>query len=126
VQDFEGTHHAPKWPYAGAWQCDTPIGNSWGYIEGLKVASGLSLIHQFMAVASCGGNLLLNVSPKADGSISEDQQQSLRTLGDWLAENGEAIYGSRAWVRPGEGPGVHQYRTVIGGAARRRSSTGRA
>ncbi|MBS1820950.1 MAG: alpha-L-fucosidase [Acidobacteria bacterium] len=106
VQDFEGTHHAPKWPFAGAWQCDTPIGNSWGYINGLKVASGLSLIHQFMAVASCGGNLLLNVSPKADGSIPEDQQASLRALGDWLAENGEAIYGSRAWIRPGEGPGV--------------------
>lgn len=104
VQDFEGTHHAPKWPYAGAWQCDSPIGNSWGYIEGLKVASGLSLIHQFMAVASCGGNLLLNVSPRGDGSIPEDQQASLRTLGDWLAENGEAIYGSRAWIRPGKAP----------------------
>jgi alpha-L-fucosidase len=106
VQDFEGTHHAPKWPFAGAWQCDTPIGSSWGYIEGLKVASGLSLIHQMMAVASCGGNLLLNISPKGDGSIPEDQQQSLRVLGDWLAENGEAIYGSRAWIRPGEGPAV--------------------
>lgn len=106
VQDFEGTHHAPKWPFAGAWQCDTPIGNSWGYIEGLKVASGLSLIHQMMAVASCGGNLLLNVSPKGDGSIPDNQQQSLRTLGDWLQENGEAIYGSRAWIRPGEGPAV--------------------
>lgn len=106
VQDFEGTHHAPKWPFAGPWQCDTPIGNSWGYIEGLKVASGLSLIHQIMAVASCGGNLLLNISPKGDGSIPEDQQQSLRTLGDWLQENGEAIYSSRAWVIPGEGPAI--------------------
>lgn len=106
VQDFEGTHHAPTWTYPGTWQCDTPIGNSWGYIEGLKVASGLSLIHQMMAVASCGGNLLLNVSPKGDGSIPEDQQQSLRILGDWLAENGEAIYGSRAWIKPGEGPDV--------------------
>lgn len=106
VQDFEGSHHAPKLPFAGAWQCDTPIGNSWGYIEGLKVASGLSLIHQMMAVASCGGNLLLNISPKGDGSIPEDQQASLRTLGDWLQENGEAIYGSRAWITPGEGPGI--------------------
>jgi alpha-L-fucosidase len=106
VQDFEGTHHAPKWPYPAAWQCDTPIGNSWGYIEGLRVATGLSLIHQIVAVASCGGNLLLNISPKGDGSIPDDQQQSLLTLGKWLAANGEAIYGTRAWNIPGEGTSV--------------------
>ncbi|MEG9438626.1 alpha-L-fucosidase [Edaphobacter sp. HDX4] len=108
VQDFEGTHHAPKWPYPAAWQCDTPIGNSWGYIEGLKVASGLSLIHQMMAVASCGGNLLLNVSPRGDGSIPGDQQKALFTLGKWLGANGEAIYNSRAWIVPGEGPSIPQ------------------
>jgi alpha-L-fucosidase len=106
VQDFEGSHHAPRLPFAGPWQCDTPIGTSWGYIEAMKVASGLSLIHQMMAVASCGGNLLLNVSPMGDGSIPENQQASLRILGEWLKANGEAIYGSRAWIRPGEGPGV--------------------
>jgi alpha-L-fucosidase len=57
-------------------------------------------------VASCGGNLLLNISPKGDGSIPEDQQASLGELGAWLKENGEAIYGSRAWITPGEGPAV--------------------
>jgi alpha-L-fucosidase len=45
-----------------------------------------------------GGNLLLNVSPRPDGTIPEWQQQSLREIGDWLKLNGEAVYGSRAGI----------------------------
>lgn len=106
VQDFEGSGRAPKWPYPAAWQCDSPIGNSWGYIDGLKVISGLSLIRTLVEIASNDGNLLLNISPKGDGSIPQDQQDSLRMLGTWLKTHGEAIYGSHAWHIPGEGPGI--------------------
>jgi alpha-L-fucosidase len=49
---------------------------------------------------------MLNVSPMGDGSIPEIQQQTLHVIGDWLRDNGEAIYGSRPWRIMGEGPGV--------------------
>ncbi len=61
-------------------------------------------MRELFEIASLGGNLLLNISPKGDGSIPADQQQTLLATGDWLRINGEAIYGSHPWIRFGEGP----------------------
>jgi alpha-L-fucosidase len=52
---------------------------------------------------SKGGNLLLNLSPKADGTIPAEQQQILAEIGRWLDTNGDAIYESRPWNKFGEG-----------------------
>lgn len=106
VQTAESMGGSPEWIYPGAWQCDTSIGNSWGYIHGLRVLDGATLIRQLIMIASCGGNYMLNVAPMADGSIPEDQQTSILTMGEWLRRNAEAVYGSTTWLRPGEGPGV--------------------
>jgi len=48
--------------------------------------------------------LLLNISPKADGSIPQEQKDMLLAMGDWLKKYGEAIYATRAWEKYGEGP----------------------
>ena len=106
LQTAEGMGGSPQWIYPGAWQCDTSIGNSWGYISGLRVLDGAALVRQLIILASCGGNYMLNVAPMRDGSIPEDQQKSLLTMGEWLRRNGEAVYDSKTWLRPGEGPGV--------------------
>lgn len=77
---------------------------SWSYTEELDIKSGKKLLHTLIDIVSKNGNLLLNISPKADGIIPEDQQQSLREMGVWLRANGEAIYGTRPFVKFGEGP----------------------
>jgi len=54
-----------------------------------------------------GGNLHLDISPRADGTIPMLQQERLVQMGDWLRTNGEAVYGTRPWIVPAEGPMVH-------------------
>jgi alpha-L-fucosidase len=55
------------------------------------------LVHMLVDIVSKNGNLLLNVGPMADGTISELQMERLEGLGAWLAINGEAIFGTRPW-----------------------------
>jgi alpha-L-fucosidase len=55
-------------------------------------------------IVSKNGTLLLNIGPRADGTIPEGDEQILLDIGRWLAINGEAIYGSRPWKVYGEGP----------------------
>lgn len=87
------------------WQTDTSIGKVfWFYMEDetdLKTAN--SLIDDLVDIVSKNGNLLLNVGPRADGSIPEKQQSILKEIGRWLRINGEAIYSTRPWIISGEG-----------------------
>lgn len=87
------------------WQTDTSIGkNSWSHVEGWNSKTPNTIIDDLIDIVSKNGNLLLNVGPKADGTIPEDQKEVLFELGDWLGGNGEAIYDTRPWVIFGEGP----------------------
>jgi len=87
------------------WQTDTSIGkNSWGYVTNWISKTPNTLIDDLIDIVSKNGCLLLNVGPKADGTIPEDQQQVLLEIGKWLNTNGEAIYGTRPWKIFGEGP----------------------
>jgi alpha-L-fucosidase len=90
------------------WETCRGLGKSFGYNqleEDADLMSSSALIEMLVDIVSKNGNLLINVGPKADGSIPEIQKKRLVDLGRWLAINGEAIFGSRPWVRA-EGQGI--------------------
>ncbi len=87
------------------WQSDTAVAtNSWCYTTELTYRSSASILHDLIDIVSKNGALLLNVGPRADGTIPDGDTQILLDMGRWLAVNGEAIYGSRPWRIYGEGP----------------------
>ncbi len=83
---------------------DTISMGSWCYTEGLGIKSTSIVLHSLIDIVSKNGQLLLNISPMADGTIPDNQREVLLAIGDWLEINGEAIYGSRPWNVYGEGP----------------------
>ncbi|MBN1765166.1 MAG: alpha-L-fucosidase [Sedimentisphaerales bacterium] len=87
------------------WMTDDTISTgSWCYTKNLQIKPARDVIHALADTVSKNGIVLLNISPKADGTIPEDQRKVLLELGDWLNQNGEAIYSTRPWITYGEGP----------------------
>ena len=87
------------------WLTDDAISSSsWCYTEGIGYYSKKQILHGFLDRISKNGNLLLNISPKADGTIPQEQKDILLAMGAWLKKYGEAVYGTRAWEKYGEGP----------------------
>ena len=85
-----------------AWQTDDSIGD-WGYRKKATYMETNLVIDKFIDIVSKNGNLLLNIPIKADGTLDARATQTLEEMGEWIAANGEGIYGSRPWYMFGEG-----------------------
>jgi alpha-L-fucosidase len=84
------------------WEECRGLGRSFGYNRAEGEAETIppaDLIHLLVDIVSKNGNLLLDIGPEADGTIPAVQLERLSILGKWLAQNGEAIYGTHPWNR---------------------------
>lgn len=86
----------PVDPY---WELCMTMNMSWGYqpTDNAYKTPG-QLIRIFADTISMGGNLLLDIGPREDGSIDERQQRILEEFGRWTGKNAQAIYGTRAGI----------------------------
>jgi alpha-L-fucosidase len=101
VQDLERGAMDSISPYP--WQTDTSIGD-WYYRTGQKYMTGTQVIQMLVDIVSKNGNLLLNVVQTPEGDLEQDVMNILNEIAAWMPENGEGIYGTRPWIRYGEGP----------------------
>ena len=91
-----------KNPPARPWEACMTIGEGhWGYSTvDRKFKSPAEIIRTLATAAGAGGNLLLNVGPRPDGTIQPEFVQRLREVGKWMKVNGRSIYGTQAGLPP--------------------------
>lgn len=103
VPDVERGQFAERKPFF--WQTDTAVAlNSWCYTENNSYRSAEEIVCDLVDIVSKNGCMLLNVGPRADGTIPDEDRNILLRIGKWLEINSEAVYGTDLWRRSGEGP----------------------
>jgi alpha-L-fucosidase len=89
------------------WQTDTCIGG-WHYQRSLYLEHGYKttseVVKTLLDIVSKNGNLLLNIPVRGDGTFDQDEIDFLKGMAAWMKVNDEAIYATRPWKIPGEGP----------------------
>jgi alpha-L-fucosidase len=79
------------------WETCMTLNTTWGYsAHDHAWKSDETLIRNLIDIASKGGNYLLNIGPKGDGSVPMESVQAMHAIGAWMRVNGESIYGTSA------------------------------
>jgi len=86
-------------PRGKYWELCLTMNDSWGYQPNdTNYKTPQQIIDIFADCISKGGNLLLDIGPKADGTIPDEQEHILRELGTWTGKHKDAIYGTEAGI----------------------------
>ena len=85
----------PSAPIRVPWESCVTVGYAFSYRFKERYKTSRELVHLLIDVVCRGGNLALNIAPQPDGTLPADAVKSVDGMGDWLRENGEAIYGTR-------------------------------
>ncbi len=84
------------------WELCMTINDSWGYQQNDKnFKTTQQIIKIFAECLSKGGNLLLDIGPKADGTIPPEEVKVLKDLGTWTKKHSEAVFGTEGGLPPG-------------------------
>lgn len=95
-------------PAKNDWESCMTINDSWGYLaEDNNWKSAQQLVQNLVECARDGGNYLLDIGPRADGSVPEPAVARLRAIGSWLGRNGDAVYGTQRCRFPHGNIGVY-------------------
>ncbi|MCH8966992.1 MAG: alpha-L-fucosidase [Planctomycetes bacterium] len=78
------------------WETCMTMGRHWGYNKRDTYKSPRELVRNLIDIASKGGNYLLNVGPRADGTFPPESVAILKNYAEWMGANGESIYGTQA------------------------------
>jgi len=91
-----GDNFIPALPFDGAWEVPATLNGTWGYNKyDNDWKSPEEIIKLLVKIISRGGNYLLNVGPRGDGSIPEESIRILDQVGTYVRNNAEAIYGTK-------------------------------
>jgi alpha-L-fucosidase len=90
--------HIPATGMPGVdWETCMTLNTTWGYSDHDHAwKSDETLIRNLVDIASKGGNYLLNIGPKGDGSLTPETTKSFQAIGAWMKTNGASIYGTTA------------------------------
>jgi alpha-L-fucosidase len=91
----------PPAPPEGRWETCLTMNESWGFVpEDQDWKSARDLVHALCETVGKGGNLLLNVGPRGDGSLDPAEASRLAEVADWMSRNGEAVHDVGPGLEP--------------------------
>lgn len=94
----------PGMAFDQPWEANDTMGSAWQYQpQNDRYKTGRELIRELVQTRAKGGNFLLNIGPKPDGSLAIEQEERLREMALWMFVNSEAIYATRPWIITNEG-----------------------